>query len=56
MPTDRKVRGTPLTTYMWEKVPRALIQAAIAKCRAEQPPISLKWKLIELLRDWVNGP
>lgn len=53
---NRKVRGTELTTYNWERVPRQLLQKAMLKCRAQQPPISLKWKLIELLRNWVESP
>lgn len=50
---SRKVKNSPLTTYTWTQVPRQLVQDAIAKCRAESPPISLKWKLIQLLREWV---
>ncbi len=53
---DRKVRGTDLTTYNWERVPRKLLNKAMLKCRAEQPPISLKWKLIQLLTAWVDNP
>ena len=53
--TDRKTKGTELQTYMWEKVPRRLLQRAFEKCRAQTPPISLKWKLIELLKTWVEA-
>jgi hypothetical protein len=51
--TDRKVKDTALTSYAWQRVPRQLLQDAQAKCRAERPPISLKWKLIELLEQWT---
>jgi len=53
--TDRRTKGTDLQTYMWEKVPRRLLQRAMEKCRAQTPPISLKWKLIELLTKWVES-
>lgn len=51
---DKKNAGTDLQTYNWENVPRALIQAAIAKCKRQDPPVTLKWQLTKLLRDWVN--
>ena len=50
----RKVKDTDLTTYNWAQVPRRLVSQAIAKGQAEQPPISLKWKLIELVAAWLK--
>ena len=52
---DRKVKGTHLVTYNWSLIPRKLLRDAQAKCRAEQPPIALKWKLIELVTFWLKG-
>jgi hypothetical protein len=59
-PTDtetpiRRVRGTALKTYMWERVPRQLLDDARAKCKRQDPPVFLKFKLIELLREWTYG-
>lgn len=51
---DKKNAGTELQSYNWENVPRALIQAAIAKCRRQDPPVTLKWQLTKLLKDWLS--
>lgn len=50
---SRKVKGSTLTTYNWAQVPRQLLEDAQAKCRAQEPPISLKWQLIKLLKAWT---
>jgi hypothetical protein len=52
----RRVRGTALKTYMWERVPRQLLDDARAKCKRQDPPVFLKFKLIELLREWTYAP
>ena len=54
-PSNRKTKGTRTTAYHWHGVPRELIERALAKCRAQEPPISLKWKLRELLEKWVSA-
>jgi hypothetical protein len=45
-------------TIILEGVPRDLFDRALAKGRAQEPPIPLKWKIIELVRAWVEegGP
>lgn len=42
-------------TYLWEDVPRELMQKAKAKGRAQDPPVSVKWVLVKLLQQWVDG-
>jgi len=41
--------------YLLENVPRALIAKAKIKGRQHDPPVSIKWVLIKLLEQWVNG-
>jgi hypothetical protein len=53
--TKPRHKATEFTSYLWDKVPRDLIQRAIEKGKQQTPPISLKWKLIELLRNWVEA-
>jgi len=50
-----KRKGTALQNYTLEGAPRELLEEARAKARTEEPPISLKWKIIELLRAYVAG-
>lgn len=52
----RRVRGTALKSYLWERVPRQLLDDARAKCKRQDPPVFLKFKLIELLREWTYAP
>lgn len=51
---DRRVRGTPMKTYLWEQVPRQLLDDAKAKARSEETTI--KAVLLRLLRDWTYAP
>lgn len=51
----RQVKGTAETTILLEKLPRQLIDDAKAKCKAEMPPMALKWKIVQLLKGWVYG-
>lgn len=37
-----------------QQVPRDLFDAALKKCKQQEPPIPLKWKIIELVRRWVE--
>lgn len=41
--------------YLLENVPRDLMTRAKGKARAQDPPVSVKWVLIKLLEQWVNG-
>jgi hypothetical protein len=41
--------------YLLENVPRDLIHRAKEKARLQDPPVSVKWVLIKLLEQWVNG-
>lgn len=50
---SRAVKDSPLTTYLWERVPRQLLLDARAKCRRTIPRTSLKHRLIALLREWT---
>lgn len=51
---SRAVKGTDMITYNLVQVPRQLIEVAKAKCRAQDPPVSLRWQLTKLLRDWLE--
>ena len=51
---NRRRKGTDFTAYLWDNIPRELIAKAKDKCRRQIPPISLKWKLIELLTKWIE--
>ena len=53
-PRTRAHAGGALMTYNLEGVPRALIEQARAKCRAQMPPTSVKAQLIRLLQGWVS--
>lgn len=55
LPRNRSVKGTEDTTVLLEKIPRQLVDDAKAKCKTEQPPSALKWKIVELLGAWVYG-
>lgn len=48
---DRRVKNSPLTSYIWEQVPRQLV--ADAKAKANREGTSIKHTLIRLLRDWT---
>ena len=50
---SRAVRNTALKSYLWERVPRQLLEDATAKARAMEPPLSLKSLLVKLLREWT---
>ena len=50
---SRAVRNTALKSYLWERVPRQLLEDATAKARSMEPPQSLKSVLIHLLREWT---
>ena len=52
-PKSRKVKGTAEISVLLEKIPRQLIEDAKAKCRSDQPPTSLRWRLLELLKAWT---
>lgn len=52
---SRAVKGTDTKTVLLEQVPRELFDAAAAKCRAADPPRSLKAQIVSLLRRWVNA-
>lgn len=52
---SRAVRGTDSITVLLERIPRRLIEEAKAKCRSQVPPMALKWKIVELLQEFVNG-
>ncbi len=41
-------------TVILQDVPRDLFDRALAKGRKQEPPIALKWKIIELVRAWVE--
>lgn len=57
---DPTPRNQPnVMTYTWENVPRELLDRARAKIAEEaratgKPPLPLKWKLIELVRAWLD--
>ncbi len=53
-PRDRAFKGTDEMTVLLERVPRRLIEQAKAKCRQQDPPVSLKWQILELLKGWVG--
>lgn len=58
MPTataQRKVKQTNEKSYLLEKAPRRLLEDAQTKCRNEDPPTTLKAKIIGLLREWTYG-
>ena len=42
-------------TLNLEKIPRELVEAAKAKCKAEEPPVSLRWKVIQLLKWYAKS-
>lgn len=48
---SRRVKNSPLASYLWEQVPRPLLADAKAKAHAEGT--SIKQVLIGLLRDWT---
>lgn len=50
----KKVNATQ--AYLLENAPRALIQDSIAKCKAQDPPRSLRYQILELLKQWTYGP
>lgn len=54
-PRPRRVTGTALKSYLWERVPRKLLEDATTKCKQQEPPLSLKWLLIQLLKEWTYG-
>jgi hypothetical protein len=37
-----------------EGIPRDLFDEALKLCRAQEPPLPLKWKIVELVREWVS--
>lgn len=47
--------GSDRQAYLWENIPRSLIQRAIEKGRREIPSVSLRVKLYELLKAWVDS-
>jgi hypothetical protein len=49
-----RVRTLPagIHTYPWH-VPMALFREAQALCQAQQPPLAMRWLLIQLLAAWV---
>lgn len=49
----KSFKGTQQMSYLWEGIPRELIEKAHTKCRRQIPPVTLKWKLYELLHAWV---
>ena len=48
---SRKVKGSALQSYLWEQVPRQLLQDA--KRKAHGQGSSIKAELVRLLRDWT---
>lgn len=52
---QRRVKNSALKTYLWERVPRQLLEDATAKAKAMEPPLSLKSLLVKLLREWTYG-
>lgn len=38
-----------------QHVDRVLFDRALAKCRRQEPPMTLKWKIVELVREWVES-
>ncbi len=50
---DRRTRHTSLQSYLWEQVPRQLIEDAKRKAKAQTPPTNVKRVLVGLLRDWT---
>ena len=45
-----------LKSLLLENVPRDLFDRALEKCRRQEPPIALKWKIVELVRAWTDTP
>jgi hypothetical protein len=43
------------TSYLLENIPRELLERAKTKARHLDPPVAVKWVLIQLLRQWVDG-
>lgn len=50
---DRRVKDTDQMTYLLEKAPRQLIEDARAKCKRQDPPESLKARILALLKEWT---
>ncbi len=43
------------TLYLWENIPRELMDAAKVKMHAQTPPLTLKGLLTDLLAAWTYG-
>ncbi len=41
-------------SILLDRLPRDLFDRALKKCRDQEPPIALKWKIVELVRRWVE--
>jgi len=41
-------------SILLDRLPRDLFDRALAKAKAQEPPIALKWKIVELVRRWVE--
>lgn len=45
------------TSYLLENIPKDLWTRAKTKCAQHDPPLAIKWLLLELLTHWVeHGP
>lgn len=53
----RIIDKTQQKNILLEGVPRDLFDRALAKAKLEQPPQNkLKWQIVRLIREWVDGP
>ena len=50
---DRRVKNTEEMSYMLEKAPRRLLEDARKKCQTQDPPESLKYRILKLLQKWT---
>lgn len=42
-------------SYFLENIPRELLMRAREKARSLNPPVAVKWVIIQLLQQWVDG-
>ena len=47
---------TDQNTYhmSFRNMPRDLMARAIEKCRQQDPPVSLRYKIVELVKEWLG--
>ena len=52
MPKSRKKPGTQ--SYILHGIPVELWKAAQAKAAAQEPPLSMRWAILMLLKEWIH--